>query len=79
MAILRQKIKQKLIEKQHKNYKKEVSVRKITYAKWIAEREKNLEIEQTINVKKEKNQTIDLITKDFGSENLENDNYNYFN
>jgi len=73
MAFLRQKIKQKLIEKQHKRYKNEISSRKITYEKWISEREKTLKVEQTIDIKEERNQTNDSITKDFEREKLENE------
>ncbi len=72
MTLLKQKIKQKLIEKQHKTYKNEISLRKITYEKWIAECEKTLKNDCTIEINEEKKLTNDLITKDFGRGKSEN-------
>ena len=46
MAIFRKKLKEKLIEKQHKRYEKELSGKKITYEKWIEEQEKILGTEK---------------------------------
>ena len=68
MTFFRQKIKQKLIEKQHKNYNKEVLKRNITYDKWIEEKEKTLKIDFTINEIERKSQTSGSITEDFGGE-----------
>ena len=72
MAFFKEKIKNKLIEKQHKNYNKEVMARNITYDKWIAKREKTFKIDSTIDINEEKSQIHDSITEDFEGEKLEN-------
>lgn len=72
MAFFKEKIKHKLIEKQHKNYNKEVMARNITYDKWIKEKEKTFKIDSTINIIEEKSQIYDSITEDFDREKIEN-------
>lgn len=68
MTFFRQKIKQKLIEKQHKIYNKEVLERNITYDKWIEEQEKTFQIDFTIEEIEIKSQISGSITEDFGRE-----------
>lgn len=72
MAFLRQKIKQKLIEKQNKLYNKEVLAKNITYDKWIAGKEKTFKCDYTICVKSEKSLINGSITEDFDGRELEN-------
>lgn len=72
MAFFRQKIKQKLIEKQNKLYRKEVLEKNITYDKWITEQEKTLRYDYTIYEYKEKSLINGSITEDFASTELKN-------
>lgn len=70
--VFRQKIKQKLIEKQNRIYNKEVLERNITYDKWIAKQEQIAKFDNAINEENEKSLTFDLITADFGREKEDN-------
>lgn len=72
MASLKQNLKQKLIDRQHKLYAKEVAAKNLTYDSWIREREKCLEIDSSILAKRKKSLTNDLEMVIFGSTQNEN-------
>lgn len=72
MAIFRQKLKEKLIEKQHKRYEKELSGKKITYEKWIEEQEKILGNDENLRIKLENNLINESKNGIIDGENREN-------
>ena len=73
MAIFRKKLKEKLIEKQHKRYEKELSGKKITYEKWIEEQEKILGNDENLRIKLENNLINESENRIIDGENGENE------
>lgn len=59
VAYLKQKLKQVLINRQHKLYEKETAEKNLTYDSWIKIQEKNVEIEFPILRKWKKSLTND--------------------
>lgn len=75
MESLKQKMKQLLIEKEHKNYEKQLSEKKMTYADWIEKQERKLQIENIIVTDKTNCQTNDMKILEIGGDKSRNEGF----
>lgn len=73
MISLKQKIKQILINRQHKYYEKEVMSKNLTYDSWIREQEGKIPIDNAIEIESRKCQTNDSAFCGFGRAYDKND------
>lgn len=75
MKSLKQKMKQLLIEKEHKNYEKQLSEKKMTYADWIEKQERKLQIENIIITEKSNCLTNDIQILEIGGDKSRNEGF----
>lgn len=72
MNLLKKEIKQILVRKQHKNYAKQVSEKKLTYSEWIAQQEEKIKIDNIIMEDITKSLTNEILKDLNGGENIKN-------
>lgn len=75
MGSLKQKMKQLLIEKEHKNYEKQLSEKKMTYADWIEKQERKLQIENIIVTERPNCLTNDVKILEIGRDKNRNEGF----
>ena len=76
VSTLKQSVKQILIKKQHKKYKKEVAAGNLTYDQWIRQQEEKDGVDTSFSVTEEKNLTNDLIKILFEGAETQNEGKN---
>ena len=76
MAFLRRKLKQMLVNKQHKIYEKEVADRDLSYDRWIREQETNVGNGSEFSDKNIKNLTNDSEMEEYGRDRNKNEGKN---
>lgn len=70
---IKQRIKKSLTEVQHRQYEQEVEKRNLTYDRWITQKEKELEIAESIQEKNARSQINDFLRQCYEQNEVENE------